>query len=86
MLYKVSVGTGTVWVHQETVEAFSEQEAVDAVADNLIGTAFVATLEELQKLCEPDETPDEYAEANNLVCCGNYGVYMEVVGIEKIKK
>lgn len=84
MYYKVNVGTGLAWPYSVTVEAFSETEAVDLVADELKGSAFVSTYEELEKMKADDETVDEYAQANGLICCGNDGVYMSVISIERV--
>lgn len=85
MYYKVNVSAGVAWPLSVVVEAFSESEAVDAAADSLKGSCFVLTREEIEKLKSPEETVEEYAEANNLVCCGSEGVYMSVDSIETLE-
>lgn len=85
MYYKVNVNAGVAWLLSVVVEAFSESAAVDTVADSLKGSHFVLTREEIEKLKSPEETVEEYAEANNLVCCGSEGVYMSVDSIETLE-
>lgn len=85
MYYKVNVNTGTAYLCSVMVEAFSERAAVDTVADSLKGSRSVLTREEIEKLKSPEETVEEYAEANNLVCCGSEGVYMSVDSIETLE-
>lgn len=86
-LYRVNIGTGTAWTKHFEVYAYNEQDAVDLVADHIEeefeGLCFDHYT--LADLCEVDETVDEYAEANNFVCAGNHGVYINVVGIEILK-
>ena len=86
-LYRVFLGTGTIWLQEFFVYAYSNTEAIDLVADycdehELDG--LYTDYWELYDLCE-DETVDEYAEAHNLICCGNHGIYLEVAGLEEIK-
>ena len=86
-LYRVYLYTGTAWLKVFEVYANNENEAVDLVADyveeqNFEGLYF--DYYELYDLCE-GETVDEYAEAHNLICCGNHGIYLEVAGLEEIK-
>jgi hypothetical protein len=87
-LYKISVGTGLAWMKEFNVYAYNEQDAVDLVADyieeNFEGLCFDHY--EIADLCEVGETVDEYAEANNLICAGNHGIYINVVGIEIINE
>lgn len=85
MYYKVNVNAGVAWLRSVVVEAFSERAAVDTVADSLKGSRFVLTREEIEKMKSPEETVEEYAEANNLVCCGSEGVYMSVDSIETLE-
>lgn len=85
--YRVYLTTGTMWLKEFHVYAYNESEAVDIVADyceehELNG--FYADYWELYDLCD-NETVDEYAESHNLICCGNHGIYLEVVGLEEIK-
>ena len=85
-LYKITIGTGLAWMKHFEVYAYNEQDAVDLVADYIEeefeGLCFDHYA--LADLCEVGETVDEYAEANNLVRCGNHGVYINVEGIEVI--
>lgn len=86
-LYKVSVGTGTAWLQVFMVYAYHEQEAVDNIADycennDLEGLYW--QYYELEGLCEEGQSPEEYAEANNLICCGNHGNYMDIAYIEEV--
>lgn len=86
-LYQISVGTGTAWTQEFQVYAYNETEAVDLVADycdeqELDG--LYADYYELFDLSE-GETVEEYAEAHNLTCCGNHGIYIEIISIKLIK-
>lgn len=86
-LYRVHIGTGIAWLQEFHVYAYNEQEAVDLVADyceenELHG--LYADYYEIADLCDVGETVDEYAEAHNLMCCGNHGIYLEVAGLEEI--
>ena len=85
--YSVFVGTGVMWSKEFKVYAYNETEAVDLVADyceeHLLGLC--ADHYELADLCNAGQTVDEYAYANNLTCCGNHGVYMDIVGVEEIQ-
>jgi hypothetical protein len=59
---------------------------VDLVADRIEAeelTGLYFDHYEVADLCEVGETVDEYAEANGLVCAGNHGIYIQVLGIEK---
>ena len=87
-LYRVFIGTGTMWLKEFHVYAYNEQEAVDIIADyceehELHG--LYSDFYELADECEVEQTVDEYAEANNLTCCGNHGIYLEIAGIELVK-
>lgn len=85
-LYSVLLNTGT-WLLQELkVYAQNEQEAIDFVADYVESheSYLCADHYALMDLCESNQTVDEYAEANNLTCAGNHGVYISVAGIEII--
>lgn len=88
-LYRVDLGTGTAWTAPYLVYAYNEQEAVDLVADYIEEQELIGLYSdhyELADLCEPDETVESYAEANNLVCAGNHGIYISLVGIEEVKQ
>lgn len=86
MLYRVGVGTGLAWPYTMAIEAFSEQEAVDKVADHLsaMGSSFVKSYYSLFKEKDKNQTVESYAESHNLICCGNNSEYMEVVFIVKL--
>lgn len=88
-LYKITLGTGTAWTKCFSVYAYNEQYAVDAVADYVeeqeIGYVY-ADHYELADLCDVGQNVDEYAESNNLTCCGNHGIYLEVLGIDIINQ
>lgn len=86
MLYRIGVGTGLAWPWHKVVEAFSEQEAVDEVADFLEaeGSAYVKTYTDLLKGREKGKSAADVQNELNLTCCGNHGIYMEVVSIEKL--
>lgn len=87
-LYKVSIGTGLAWTKEFKVYAYHEQEAVDLVADYIEEqelSGLYSDHYELADLCEVGETADEYAEANNLTCCGNHGIYIQLLGLEELK-
>ena len=84
--YRVYLATGTAWYKVFQVYAYNESEAVDMVADYVEENEFeglYADYYELYDLCE-DETVGEYAEAHNLICCGNHGIYLEVAGLEEV--
>ena len=87
-LYAVTLGTGLAWTQTFEVYAYHEQEAVDLVADyceehELEG--LYSNYYELADLCEVGQTVDEYAEANGLTCCGNHGIYMQILGIKEVE-
>lgn len=80
-LYEAYIGTGTAWCMVFKAYAYNEQEAVDLIADyceehELHG--LYSDYYELADLCETGQSVEEYAEANNLTCCGNHGIYLEV--------
>ena len=86
-LYRVTLGTGTAWVENYEVYAYHEQEAVDLVADFCEENDYEGLFSdhyELADLCEVGETVGEYAEAHGLTCCGNHGIYLNVVDIKEI--
>lgn len=87
-LYAVTLGTGTAWTKTFEVYAYNETEAVDLVADyceehELEG--LYSDYYELADLCEVGQTVGEYAEANGLICCGNDGIYMQILGIKEVE-
>ena len=84
-LYKVSLGTGLAWAKTFKVYADNEAEAVDIVADYIEAheyTGLYSNHYDLADLCDIGQTVDEYAEAHNLICAGNHGIYLEVIGLE----
>lgn len=86
-LYRIFIGTGTVWLQEFYVYAYNTTEAVDLVADyceehELAG--LYTDFYELADECEVGQTVDEYAETHNLICCGNHGIYLEVAGLEEV--
>lgn len=87
-LYRIYIATGTAWYKVFQVYAYNESEAVDMVADYVEENEFeglYADYYEIFDLCDFGQTVSEYAEANNLICCGNHGIYLEVAGIELVK-
>lgn len=87
--YIVSIGTGFVWSKQYQVAAYNETEAVDCVADHLENhqykSLYYDSLElELIAKCSEYKSAEAFAEAHNLTCCGNHGIYIELIGIEEV--
>lgn len=87
-LYCVHVGTGTAWAMEFIVGAYDEQQAIDIIADFLEEkeSVLVTDYYDLYDMCEAGQTVDEYAEANNLICAGNHGVYISIAGIKEESK
>lgn len=81
--YNIFIGTGTVWLQEFHVYAYNSSEAVDLVADYCEEhfPGLCADHYELADICDIDQTVDEYAEAHNLTCCGNHGVYLELIKV-----
>lgn len=87
--YIISLGTGLAWANLFKVAAYDEQSAVDLVADYIEDHGYTGLyydhLElEVMASCTEYKTADSYAEANNLVCCGNHGIYIELLNIEEV--
>jgi hypothetical protein len=85
--YRVYLATGTMWLKVFQAYAYNESEAIDLVADYCESEEFKGLYSdyyELADLCETGQSVDEYAEAHNLICCGNHGIYLEVAGLEEI--
>lgn len=85
--YRVYLATGTAWLKVFQVYAYNEQEAVDLVADYCEEHEFEGLYTDFYGLadeCEVGQSVDEYAEAHNLICCGNHGIYLEVAGLEEL--
>lgn len=85
--YRVYLGTDLAWCEVFEAYAYNENEAVDLVADyceeNELKGLYVDYYD-IYDLCE-DETVDEYAEIHNLICCGNHGIYLDIIRLEEIK-
>ena len=88
-LHTITLGTGLAWTQSYEVYAYNESEAVDIVADyceenelqGLYGDFY-----EVADLCDIGQSVDEYAEANGLTCCGNSGIYLQILGIEECEE
>lgn len=81
--YHIFVGTGTAWVQEFHTVADNITEAIDHVADyceenapNLIFDHYALADE-----CDLGQSVEEYAEANGLICCGNHGVYIDLIRV-----
>ena len=87
-LYKVILGTGTIRTEDFLVYAYNETEAVDLVADYVSDKeleGLYADYWELFDCADIGETVQEYADANGLTCCGNHGIYVQIIGLEELK-
>ena len=85
-LFKIYLGTGTAWLEEFYVYAYSANKAVDLLADYLEESDYDGLWADYYALadeCEVGQTVDEYAEAHNLTCCGSHGIYLEIVRIEE---
>lgn len=86
-LWLVTIGTGTAWTQQFKVYAAYDGEAVDLVTDYIEEKEFEGLYTDyygLADCCEVGETVDEFAEANQMVCVGNHGIYIQLLGIEEV--
>ena len=88
--YIVSISTGLAWVEQYRVAAYHEADAVDLVADYIEehgyeGLYYDHCELELMAKCSKWQTAEAFAEANNLTCCGNHGIYIELANIEEVQ-
>ena len=87
--YIVSIGTGLAWANLFKVAAYDEQSAVDLVADYLEDHEYTglyydhAELEAMAS-CSEWKTAEAFAEAHNLACCGNHGIYISLLNIEEV--
>ena len=87
--YIVSIGTGTAETSEFAVAAYNETEAVDLVADYIEShgcTGLYCDHAMLKAIagCTRYKTADDYAEAYNLTCCGNHGIYVELINIQEV--
>lgn len=84
-LYKIGLGTGTAWIAEYGVYAYNEQGACDTLADYLEENESGMCIDYWHLFDNSGyQSVDEYAEANNLTCCGNHGVYIEIANIEVV--
>lgn len=85
-LYAVALHTGFWFMRGINVYAINEAEAIDTIADyvEMHEPQLCHDHYALADLCEENQTVEDYAEANNLICAGNHGVYISVAGIEII--
>lgn len=85
-LYKIGLWTGTAWIAEYGVYAYNPTDACDRLADYLEENESGLCTEywELADLCDSFQSVDEYAEAHNLTCCGNHGIYLEIESIKEI--
>ena len=89
--YIVSLATGLAWVNQYQVAAYGVTDAIDIVADYLEAhecTNLYYDHMELECIakCSEWKTAEAFAEAHNLTCCGNHGIYIELANIEEATK
>ena len=85
--YRIFIETCTMFLQEFHVYAYDETKALDLVADYCEENGLeglYADYYEVFDLCDIGETVEEYAEAHNLICCGNHGIYVGVAGIEEI--
>lgn len=85
-MYRVILGTGTAWTKEFKVYAYNEQEAADLVADHIEAEELKGLYNDWYGLfdcAEVGQTVEEYAEANGLTCCGNHGIYVQILEIEE---
>ena len=89
--YIISLATGLAWVEQYQVAAYDVIGAIDIVADYLEAhecTNLYYDYLELKCIAECSEwkTCEAFAEAHNLICCGNHGIYIELANVEEVTK
>lgn len=85
-LYTVTLGTGLAWAQTYGVYAYNESEAVDIVADYCERHKYIGLYSECEELYvqrDDGETVEEYAESHGLTCCGNHGIYMQIINIQE---
>lgn len=85
--WKLVIGTGLAWPLVFTVYAANEQKAVDLVADYIEENKYTGiydTVETLAEDCEADKCADDVAAERGLTCCGNHGIFIELLGVEKM--
>ena len=87
--YVVSLHTGIPYLDQFRVAAYNETEAADLVADFLESKGFKGLYYlydevEIMALCAKYVDANEYAEAHNLTCCGNHGIYVGLADVQEV--
>ena len=84
--YRIFISTGIIYSQEFHVYAYNETEAVDLVADYCEEhlPALCADHYEIFDICDVGETVEKYAEAHNLTCCGNHGIYLKIAGLEEL--
>ena len=88
-LYTITLGTGLAWTQSYEVYAYHESEAVDIVADYCVDNeinGLYGDFYEIADLCDIGQSVDEYAEANGLTCCGNSGIYLQILDIKECEE
>ena len=83
--YRIFLNTGTIYLQEFHVYAENETEAADIVGNfcEEYMPGLCADHYEVAELCN-GETVDEYAEAHNMTCCGDHGVYITIAGMEEM--
>lgn len=84
--YKIYLNTGTAWLEEFEVYAYTESEAIEELAKHVVGFGFDGlwfSYFQLANECELDETVDEYAANHGLIACDK-GVYLPVARMEVI--
>lgn len=85
--YRIFVGTGSMYLQEFYIHADSQADALALIADYCEEHDLhwlYADHYELADLCDTDETVAEYAARQDLTECGEYGIYMQIKGIEEI--
>ena len=85
-LYTITLGTGLAWTQSYEVYAYNESDAIDLVADYCEENEFhrlYCGFYDLYDECEDNQSVDEYADANGLTCCGNSGIYLQILDIKE---
>ena len=84
--YKIYLNTGTAWLEEFEVYAYTESEAIEELVKYIIHNKFDGlwfSYYELLDECELGETVDEYAENHGLIACDK-GVYLPLARMEVI--
>lgn len=84
--YKIYLNTGTAWLEEFKVYAYSESEAIEELAKLVVDAGFDGLwFSHFQLANEVDlgESVDEYAANHGLIACDK-GVYLPVARMEEI--